>query len=92
MARILDFPNLFFCIAALFFDLMMCCFTIIKYNDGKQSKIFRRLVLTLTCATILEIVRGLIVNLPYTPLNNFFQRLVQSLCFIVTGGGPFFFY
>ena len=92
MARILDFPNLFFCIAALFFDLMMCCFTIIKYNDGKQSKIFRRLVLTLTCATILEIVRGLIVNLPYTPLNNFFQRLVQSLCFIVTGGVPFFYY
>ncbi len=92
MAKLLDLPNLYFCLAAFFFDIMMCCFMFIKYNDGKQSKIFRSLVFTLTLATVFELIRGMIVDLPYTPLNYFIQRFVQSMCFLVTGGVPFFYY
>ena len=92
MAKLLDLPNLYFTLAAFFFDIMMCCFMFIKYNDGKQSKIFRSLVITLTLATVFELVRGMIVDLEYTPLNYFIQRFVQSMCFLVTGGVPFFYY
>ncbi|HAK69350.1 MAG TPA: hypothetical protein DCM57_06780 [Treponema sp.] len=89
MPSILDQPKVFFGVAAFFFDIMLCIFTMINYYEGSQSRKFRYLVFTITIATVCEIARSMSELFPYTLFNNYIRRFLQHICFVFGGGMAF---
>ncbi|MBQ1662060.1 MAG: response regulator [Treponema sp.] len=84
MEYILSHPKIYFDLAALVFDILMCVLMVVKYYQSASSRRFRILVLTITLACICEIIRVLVGDLPYTPGTNLLKRIFYSLCFITS--------
>ncbi len=84
MDYIFSHPKIYFNMAALTFDILMCVLTVVKYYASASSRRFRLLVIAVTVTSIFEIARVLLGDLPYTPGTNLLKRCLYTFCFITS--------